>query len=115
MYIQNLVSIIHVFIIVPFLLYCVSKGNSMSLYIKYALQLFGAYVILFHGYKILTNPFTFSVIRIINWFHLLIIGPLLLYIGYTVPNTGAKYYDYLAIIAYAALIYHGYYLAKAYI
>jgi len=28
------------------------------------------------------------------------------------PNTGAKYYDYLAIITYAALIYHGYYLAK---
>ncbi len=114
MYIQNLVSIIHVFIIVPFLLYCVSKGNSMSLYIKYALQLFGAYVILFHGYKILTNSFTFSVIRIINWFHLLIIGPLLLYIGYTAPNTGAKYYDYLGIIAYAALVYHGYYLVKSY-
>ena len=111
---QNLVSIIHVFIIVPFLLYCVSKGNSMSLYIKYALLLTGAYVMLFHGYKILTNSFTFSVIRIINWFHLVIIGPLLLYIGYNAPNTGAKYYDYLAIIAYSALVYHGYYLAKAY-
>ena len=111
---MHLVSIIHVFIIVPFLLYCVSKGNSMSLYIKYALQLFGAYVMLFHGYKILTNSFTFSVIRIINWFHLVIIGPLLLYIGYSAPNTGAKYYDYLAIVSYSALVYHGYYLVKAY-
>ena len=114
MYIQNLVSIIHVFIIVPFLLYCVSKGNNMSLYLKYALLIFGVYVILFHGYKILTNSFTFSIIRIINWIHLVIIGPLLIYIGYTAPNAGAKYYDSLAIIAYGALIYHGYYLVKAY-
>jgi hypothetical protein len=114
MYIQNLVSIIHVFLIVPFLLYCVSKGNSMSVYLKYALQIFGAYVIVFHGYRIMTNPLNFSVIRIINWFHLFIIGPLLLYIGYSAPNTGARYYDYLAIIAYSALMYHGYYLAKPY-
>ena len=114
MNIQNLISIIHVFLIVPFLLYCVSKGNSMSLYLKYALQIFGAFIILFHGYRILTNLFTFSVIRIINWIHLVIIGPLLIYIGYTAPNTGARYYDSLAIIAYAALIYHGYYLVKSY-
>ena len=114
MNIQNLISLIHVFIIVPFLLYCVSKGNSMSVYIKYTLQIFGAFIILFHGYRILTNPLTFSVIRIINWFHLFIIGPLLLYIGYNAPNVGARYYDSLAIIAYAALIYHGYYLAKTY-
>ncbi len=115
MNIQNLISLIHVFLIVPFLLYCVSKGNSMSVYLKYALQIFGAYVILFHGYRILTNSFTFSVIRIINWIHLVIIGPLLIYIGYTAPNVGAKYYDSLAILAYAALIYHGYYLVKSYI
>jgi hypothetical protein len=115
MNIQNLISLIHVFIIVPFLLYCVSKGNNMSIYLKYALQIFGGFIILFHGYRILTNPLTFSVIRMINWFHLFIIGPLLVYIGYTAPNTNAKYYDYLAIIAYAALIYHGYYLGKAYL
>jgi len=115
MYIQNLVSIIHVFIIVPFLLYCVSKGNSMSVYVKYALLLTGAYVMLFHGYKILTNSLNLSVIRIINWIHLIIIGPLLIYIGYTAPNTRANYFDYLGIIAYAALVYHGYYLVKAYL
>ena len=115
MYIQNLFSLVHVFIIVPFLLYCVSTGNNMSKFIKYALIAFGAFIVLFHGYRILTNPLTFSVIRIINWFHLFIIGPLLLYIGFTTPNTGARYFDYLAIISYSALIYHGYYLAKAYL
>ncbi len=115
MYIQNLFSILHVFLIVPFLLYCVSKGNNMSVYLKYALQIFGVFIILFHGYRILTNSLTFSVIRMINWIHLVIIGPLLIYIGYTAPNTSTKYYDYTAILAYTALVYHGYYLGKAYL
>jgi hypothetical protein len=115
MYTQNLVSLIHVFLIVPFLLYCVSKGNNMSKFLKYALIVFGLFIVLFHGYRILSNPLTISVIRIINWFHLLIIGPLLMYIGFTTPNISANYFDYLAIIAYSALIYHGYYLSKAYL
>jgi hypothetical protein len=48
----------------------------------------------------------------VNYFHALIVGPLLVYIGYKGIETSRKYFEMLLMLGMAAIGYHGYYLYK---
>ena len=48
----------------------------------------------------------------VNYFHVLIVGPLLVYIGYKGLETSRKYFEMLLMLGMAAIGYHGYYLYK---
>ena len=108
------VRVFHILFVGGLFLYIgISQKNIPSVMYPFMVGL-GLIIILYHCYKTYIklianqNPW-------VNYIHIILIGPLLMYIGFTTPNTGAKYFDYLAIIAYSALIYHGYYLSKAYL
>ena len=49
----------------------------------------------------------------VNLIHIFIVGPILIYIGYNGEKTSRKYYEILLMLGFAALGYHGYYLAQA--
>jgi hypothetical protein len=46
----------------------------------------------------------------VNLIHILIVGPLLVYIGYNREKTARLYFELLLMLAFAAIGYHGYYL-----
>ena len=48
----------------------------------------------------------------VNYIHFLIIGPLLVYIGYLGLETPRKMFEILLLLGMAAIGYHGYYLAQ---
>jgi hypothetical protein len=68
----------------------------------------GAIVIFYHAYKIFANPDRAWLYLI----HALIIGPLLIYIGYTGKNTERRYFEMLLLLAFATLGYNGFYFVK---
>jgi hypothetical protein len=42
-----------------------------------------------------------------------IVGPILIYIGYNREKTSRKYFEILLMLGFAAIGYHGYYLIKS--
>jgi hypothetical protein len=69
----------------------------------------GIFIILYHVYKTYLkysagkNPW-------VNLIHILIVGPLLIYIGYNKQLTPRYAYELLLMLGFAAVGYHGYYL-----
>jgi hypothetical protein len=46
----------------------------------------------------------------VNLIHILLVGPLLVYIGYNRENTKRKYFELLLMLGFASIGYHGYYM-----
>jgi hypothetical protein len=72
------------------------------------MMVLGVFIIIYHIYKAYMDPkFAW-----VNYIHIFIVGPLLLYIGFTKEKTNRKYYELILMLAFAAIGYHGYYLVK---
>jgi hypothetical protein len=48
----------------------------------------------------------------VNLIHILLVGPLLLYIGYNGEKTPRLYFELLLMLGFAAIGYHGYYMLE---
>jgi hypothetical protein len=46
----------------------------------------------------------------VNLIHIILIGPLLVYIGYNKEDTSRRYFEILLMLGFASIGYHGYYL-----
>jgi hypothetical protein len=46
----------------------------------------------------------------VNLIHILLVGPLLVYIGYNRENTSRRYFEMLMMLGFASIGYHGYYM-----
>ena len=69
----------------------------------------GFVIIFYHLYKIYGYLNVGKSIWV-NLIHVLIVGPLLVYIGYTGEKTSRKYFEMLLMLGFAAIGYHLYYL-----
>lgn len=65
----------------------------------------GAVVTVFHMYKAITNESKW-----VNLIHILLVGPLLMYIGWNGAETPRKFFELLMMLGFAAIGYHGYYM-----
>jgi len=69
----------------------------------------GLFIIVYHSYlaykKIIAGSGAW-----VNYIHVLIVGPLLAYIGYQGIETSRKYFEMLLLLGMSAIGYHGYYL-----
>ena len=73
------------------------------------LLLLGLLIIFYHSYK----AYKYSKEDKGYWvslIHILLVGPLLIYIGYNKENTSRKYYEMLLMLGFAAIGYHSYYI-----
>ena len=73
------------------------------------LLLLGLLIIFYHSYK----AYKYSKEGKGYWvslIHILLVGPLLIYIGYNKENTSRKYYEMLLMLGFAAIGYHSYYI-----
>jgi hypothetical protein len=108
------IAIIHLFhiIIVGWLfLYVGIAQSKIPSFFYPMLLILGIFIILYHGYNAYVklslgkNPW-------VSWIHILLVGPLLICIGYKNKNTPRYYYELLLMLGFAAIGYHGYYLLQ---
>jgi hypothetical protein len=105
-----LLSLFHIFAVVPFFLYiALSRANTP--YTVYQLAfVVGVVVTLYHGYKSILKFKAGSQSLWVNLIHLLFIGPLLIYIGLMKEQTPRAAYELLAISGFGAGGYHVYHM-----
>ena len=103
-----LVSLFHIFAVVPFFLYVAFMRSAVSTYIFTAMLVLGVGIGLYHGYKALRRYQIQSPYLWVNLIHVFYVAPLLIYIGYYEKTTPRPAFELLAMIGFAALGYHLY-------
>lgn len=105
-----LINFFHIFFVVPlFLFVAFSRDDTPSQIYTFLLYL-GIFIIAFHAYKAVKRYMAGSPHLWVSIFHVLIIGPLVTWIGFKAKNTGRPVYEMLALAAFGALGYHIYQL-----
>jgi len=100
-----MIHLAHIFIFSSFLGYIgIVKEKMPSLMYPIILSL-GVLVILYHIYKSVFKKDAW-----INYIHIFIVGPLLIYIGLNREKTPQKYFEISLMLAFTSFCYHGYYL-----
>jgi hypothetical protein len=105
-------SLFHIFFVVPFFLYVGLQRSAVSNTIFTAILVLGIVLTLYHGYKAYVRIVNNSPYAYINLIHALLIGPLLIMIGLKGKNTETPYYEVLLMLAFAAGGYHLYSLVQ---
>jgi mannitol-specific phosphotransferase system IIBC component len=108
---HTIIHLFHIFFVGPLFLYVgINTTNIPKIMFPFLLGL-GVFIIIYHSYlaykKIMAGKSAW-----VNYFHALIVGPLLVYIGYKGIETSRKYFEILLMLGMAAIGYHGYYLYK---
>jgi hypothetical protein len=65
----------------------------------------GIFIVVYHIYKSIFKKDAW-----INYIHIFIVGPLLVYVGYQKEKTPRKVFEIILMLAFASLGYHGYYM-----
>lgn len=103
-----LVHLFHIIIVGGLFLYVGIMRNNIPKFMFPILLILGIIIILYHTYKIYKSPKT----AWINHIHILLVGPLLILIGYNGEKTSRKYFELLLMLGFSAIAYHGYYLIQ---
>lgn len=103
------VHLFHILIVGSLFLYVGISRTNIPNFMYSVLLVLGIIIILYHGFKVYKklneglNPW-------VNYIHIFIIGPLLIYIGLNREKTQRLYFEIMLMLAFSAIGYHGYYL-----
>ena len=103
-----LIGVLHVALIVPFLLWVAFQRAASPDWIYNVLFGTGLLILVYHGVKAVGRFFAKSAMLWVNLIHVLLIAPLLIWIGYHGKKTERPAYDMLIIAAFGAFGYHLY-------
>ncbi len=103
-----LVVVFHVAVIAPLLMFVGFTRAATPEWLYNVLFGMGILVFLYHGYKAFMRLLAYSPVIWVNLIHVLIVAPLLLWIGYHAKTTGRPAYDMLLMTAFAAFGFHLY-------
>ena len=98
----------HVLIIGSLFLYVGINRTSIPKLMFPILLGLGVVVILYHLYKVY-DKMREGKGYWVNLIHIILVGPLLVYIGYHGVKTARLYFELLLLLGFAAIGYHGYY------
>ena len=105
------ISAAHVLILAPALIYLGIYGNTMPDSVYTGILVAGILIALYHLYraysKIVEGKSAW-----VNWIHILVVAPLLIYIGANRKETPRRFFEMLLMAGFAGLGYHGYYLIR---
>jgi hypothetical protein len=106
------VHLFHILIVGGLFLYVGRTQTKLSSWIYPGLAILGGIIVAYHIYKAYTkkmagqNPW-------VNYIHILLVGPLLVYIGLNRDKTERMYFELLLMFGFASIGYHGYYLVES--
>ncbi len=103
-----MISAFHILLIAPFFLYVAFLRGQLVPWIFTVLLGLGTIVLLYHAYKVMVKWQSNSPSVWVNIIHVLIVAPLMLYIGAKAYDTPRWAYEVLAMVGFAALGYHLY-------
>jgi hypothetical protein len=106
---HNVISLFHIILFGGLFLYVGIKKTNIPNWLFTLLFYLGIVVFFYHIYKV------YSKVKVgksywIYLLHIIIIAPLLVWVGYKGKNTSRKYFEILLILGFASIGYHGYYL-----
>jgi hypothetical protein len=105
------VKLFHIFIVGALFLYVGIKRTEISNQMFPVLLALGSVIVFYHLYKAY-NHIQHKQSFWVNLIHILLIGPLLIYIGYHREDTERMYFELLLMLCFAVIGYHGYYLLQ---
>ena len=100
-----IVHLFHILFVGGLFLYLGFKRNAAPSWIYPALVVLGIAIIIAHGMKLLKNAHS-----LISWFHVLIVAPLVIYIGCTGPHAPQITYRLIVAAGILAIGDHAYWL-----
>ena len=121
------VSLFHIIVVGALFLYIGIKRAEIPKWLFTGLLVLGAFIVLYHAYKAVIKfqhkkihwvqsekiPWVQSEkIPWVNLIHILLIGPLLIYIGYNREDTERMYFEFMLMLGFAVIGYHGFYLVQ---
>ena len=108
---EKFIHLFHILIVGSLFLYVGITKSNIPNFMYPILIILGIIIILYHIFKVYKklkvgmNPW-------INYLHIFIIGPLLLYIGFNREKTQRLYFEILLMLGFSVIGYHGYYLVN---
>jgi hypothetical protein len=108
MSIHQILSILHLLLVTPLFFYVSLTKDAMPSFMFPVLLGLGIFVALYQTYK----AYIRYPANLINLFHILIVAPVLIYIGYMKTDASRFAYELLLMLAFAVTGYHGYYLIR---
>ena len=105
----QIIQLFHIIAIGSFFIYVGIIKTDLPDFIFPSLIFIGAFVLTYHLYKTFANPDRAWIYLI----HVLLIGPLLIYIGINRKNTERKFFEYLLLLAFATIGYNGFYFLQS--
>lgn len=103
------VRVFHILIVGGLFLYVGTQRDDIPEQLFAGLIGLGIFIVLYHLYKAF-DKIQHKHSYWVNLIHILIVGPLLIYIGYFAEKTERRYFEILLMMAFAVIGYHGYYL-----
>ncbi len=104
---MRLVGLFHVLIVASLFLYVGIRRTEIPAFMFPLLLGLGAVIIPYHAYKASVKKSGW-----VNYIHIFLVGPILMYIGYNGVETERKFFELVLMMGFAALGYHGYYLLE---
>ena len=109
--IHTSLHLFHIILVGGLFLYIgINEKNTPNMLLNALLPL-GIIILLYHLYRSYVKLTTGKSIWV-NLIHILLVAPLLIYIGYNNKTTARLYFELLLMLGFAAIGYHGYYLIK---
>jgi len=109
--IHFMVSLFHLVMVIPLFLFVGYQRSDTPQWVYLSLLSIGGVVTLYHGVRLLQR-YGRSVFAWVNVLHLLLVGPLLCYIGWYGRDTPRWAYELLLILGFGAGGYHLFQLVR---
>lgn len=107
-----ILSTFHILLIVPFLLYVGFVRAATPDWVYLSLFAIGIVILLYHGFRLITRLQSGSSNAWVNAIHVLLVAPLLIYIGYHKKETPRTAYELLLLLGFSAAGYHTFSLVR---
>jgi len=101
-----LLSIFHIMFVVPLFLFIGFQRAATPEWLYNVVFGIGLLLLIVHSYKAIVRMYAKSSGLWISLFHVILIAPLLIWIGYQGKKTERAYYELLLIAGFGALGYH---------
>lgn len=109
---ETVVHLFHVIIVGGLFLYVGIQRTAIPTLLFPILFGLGIIIILYHTFKAYTYIQQGKGYWV-NLIHILLVGPLLIYIGYNGEKTARLYFELLLMLGFSAIGYHGYYMLSS--
>ena len=110
--IHLILALFHILFVAPMFFLIAFFRSDLPSWAYQSILGLGIFILIYHGYKAIVKYINHSPFLWVNLIHVLVVAPLLIYIGANQKNTARWAYEACIMVGFAALGYHTYSLVK---